>query len=88
MRVAAGRAHTDTKRLRFPEFSFPEFSGYKTPSRTRISEQNQNQKDDEDRAKAAGRVQSPSGAVWPGRQRADEENDDDNEKDKAHWTPA
>jgi hypothetical protein len=77
MRTAAGRAPTDTKRLRFPEFS-----GYKTPSRTRI--------------KRTMRIvprppagYNPHPALYgqvgsaPIRRMMD-----DNEKDKAHRTPA
>jgi hypothetical protein len=68
MQAAAGRALADTKRLRFPEFS-----SYKTPSRTRISRMMRIVP-----RPPAGYNLHPAlyGQV---RQRAE---------DKAHWTPA
>ncbi len=52
------------------------------------SKQRQDQEDDENRPEAARRVIAPARTVRLGRQRADQQNDDDNEKNETHRAPA
>lgn len=51
-----------------------------------VPDQRQNQEDDEDKAEAARWIVSPAGTVRPCRERADEKDDDNDEKNETHRT--